>query len=643
MSTEIKTLNFADGFQCNLCKRLFQTQRGRSAHLNHCLKKQKSSSVAALGSSYSGQPESFVIGSNEIEFENTTDNHLSPDANIPKVWGLHTKEDLHQILNATYEEIVLWRRNVFKLPTGGAGKKFIAETTSLINMWNSESMEMKDVALKAVMVMPALLLQKPSFKSKCKQHNECLQRRLNLWKLGDFDGLLKECRAIQSRLQSTWKPRSPEHVSRTFANLMLSGKVNAAMRLLDDTSTSGVLKLSEETLRELKAKHPEAMEADKEILIAGQVPFVDPAMFSIIDESTIARAALHTKGAAGPSGLDADGWRRILVSKNFGTAGTELRSSLAEMARILCTKEPKADSDHQSSIEAYVACRLIPLDKCPGVRPIGIGEVIRRIIGKSIISVIKPDILMSTGSLQLAAGLPSGCEAAAHAMEEIFQEEETDAILLVDASNAFNSLNRQVLLHNIRYLCPPMATYVKNCYGSPSRLFVMGGKEILSQEGTTQGDPMAMPAYTVGIAPLLKMIQVREDDVSTASDEKVKHAAYADDLGGAGVLGYLRTWWNKVVHFGPLLGYYPKASKSWLVVKEDRMDAAREIFADTDINITSEGRAYLGGFVGSKESRENYAKELVKKWCEQLMMLSKIAHAVGTTGSVCSICFWFST
>ena len=126
MSTEIKTLNFADGFQCNL----FQTQRGRSAHLNHCLKKQKSSNVAALGSSCSGQPESFVIVSNEIESENTTDNTSSPEANIPKVWGLHTKEDLHQILNATYEEIVLWRKNVFKLPTGGAGKKFIAETTT---------------------------------------------------------------------------------------------------------------------------------------------------------------------------------------------------------------------------------------------------------------------------------------------------------------------------------------------------------------------------------------------------------------------------------------------------------------------------------------------------------------------------------
>ena len=316
------------------------------------------------------------------------------------------------------------------------------------------------------------------------------------------------------------------------------------------------------------------------------------------------------------------------MSKNFGNAGTDLRSSIAEMARNLCIRETKPVPGHHTSIEAYISCRLIPLDKSPGVRPIGIGEVLRRIIGKSIISVIKPDILISTGSLQLAAGLPSGCEAAAHAMEEIFQEEGTDAILLIDAANAFNSLNRQVLLHNIRYLCPPMATYIRNCYGTPSRLFITGGQEILSSEGTTQGDPFAMPAYTVGIAPLLHMINTEEDDKGNFRDvHTVKHAAYADDLGGAGELEYLRTWWNRVLHFGPLLGYFPNASKSWLVVKEDKVDAAKEIFADTEINITSEGRAYLGSFIGSDDSREKYAKELVEKWCGQLKILSTIAKS----------------
>lgn len=151
-------------------------------------------------------------------------------------------------------------------------------------------------------------------------------------------------------------------------------------------------------------------------------------------------------------------------------------------------------------------------------------------IGKSIISVIKPEILESAGSLQLCAGLPSGCKAAAHAMTTIFEEEGTDALLLVDATNAFNSLNRKVLLHNIRYICPAMSTYIQNCYSSPSRLFVMGGKEILSAEGITQGDPFAMPAYAVGIVPLLPLLKNDVEDRKL----NITQCAYADDLGGAG-------------------------------------------------------------------------------------------------------------
>ena len=95
---------------------------------------------------------------------------------------------------------------------------------------------------------------------------------------------------------------------------------------------------------------------------------------------------------------------------------------------------------HKRYQERLDSCRLVPLDKNPGVRPIGIGEVLRRIIGKSIIRVIKPNILESGGCLQFCTGPPSGCEAAVHAMKDIFEEEETDGLLLVDASNAFNSL-----------------------------------------------------------------------------------------------------------------------------------------------------------------------------------------------------------
>ena len=100
------------------------------------------------------------------------------------------------------------KESLYVLPSGRAGKKYITETTRLIDMWNTEAMEMKDIALKDVMVMPSLLLQKPSFKSKAKQHSECLERCLLLWEAGDFEALVKECRAIQSRLLSSWNQGS---------------------------------------------------------------------------------------------------------------------------------------------------------------------------------------------------------------------------------------------------------------------------------------------------------------------------------------------------------------------------------------------------------------------------------------------------
>ena len=87
--------------------------------------------------------------------------------------------------------------------------------------------------------------------------------------------------------------------------------------------------------------------------------------------------------------------------------------------------------------------RLVALNKCPGVRPVGVGEVSRRIISKAILSTIREDIREVVGSLQMCVGQRSGCETAIHAMNEIYEKDATEGLLLVDASNAFNSLNRK--------------------------------------------------------------------------------------------------------------------------------------------------------------------------------------------------------
>ena len=51
----------------------------------------------------------------------------------------------------------------------------------------------------------------------------------------------------------------------------------------------------------------------------------------------------------------------------------------------------------------------------------------------------------------------------------------TDAVRLIDAENAFNFINHKIMLHNVEFIFPIMATYLINFYATPSRLFIVGG------------------------------------------------------------------------------------------------------------------------------------------------------------------------
>ena len=225
--------------------------------------------------------------------------------------------------------------------------------------------------------------------------------------------------------------------------------------------------------------------------------------------------------AAGSAGLDAR--RRLCTSHK--EASRYLCNSLAAVARRICSSY--VDPTH---IKLLLASRLIALDKNPGVRPIGIGDTARRIITKAVLTIISTDIQEATGCRQLCGGQISGIEAAVHAARSAFESREAEAILLVDASNAFNALNRQVALQNIRHLCPPIATILINSYGNSTELFV-DGEVILSQGGTTQGDPLAMPMYGLATIPIIRKL-----------NGLCKQVWYADDSVAIGTIGQLHNW-----------------------------------------------------------------------------------------------------
>ena len=87
------------------------------------------------------------------------------------------------------------------------------------------------------------------------------------------------------------------------------------------------------------------------------------------------------------------------------------------------------------------------------------------------IITLKADIQDAVEPIQLCASYEGGCEAAAHAMHELFSQPHCDAIIQVDATNAFNSLNRQVALRNVLHLCPSLAKALINSYRSDVNLY----------------------------------------------------------------------------------------------------------------------------------------------------------------------------
>ena len=276
--------------------------------------------------------------------------------------------------------------------------------------------------------------------------------------------LLREGKAIQKSLKTSLSARRGEAKEACkFAQMMMEGRVKAALQHLTE---SGPLRLDEavndgsgRTVRDvLEDKHPDPEPVNADVIVS-ETPgdSFDPIIFDNITPEAVRKSALLTTGSAGPSGVTAMMWRMLCTA--FGQKSNDLCSALAAIARRICTTYV-----NPSGLMAYTACQLVALDKCPGVRPVGVGEVVRRIIGKAIMRVMRQDLQDAVGFIQLCAGQEAGCEVAVHAMRTILDNDDTEAMILVDATNVFNRLNRRVTLVNCEVICPAMSAVLTNTY-----------------------------------------------------------------------------------------------------------------------------------------------------------------------------------
>ena len=76
-------------------------------------------------------------------------------------------------------------------------------------------------------------------------------------------------------------------------------------------------------------------------------------------------------------------------------------------------------------------------------------------------------------------------ESAIHAMRDFFEQDSNDGVLLIDADNAFNRVNRAVALWNVQFTCPAMKHVLINFYRNSTRIFMNGDGTAVTRRNNT--------------------------------------------------------------------------------------------------------------------------------------------------------------
>ena len=159
-------------------------------------------------------------------------------------------------------------------------------------------------------------------------------------------------------------------------------------------------------------------------------------------------------------------------------------------------------------------------------------------------------------------------------------------------------------------------TALYNSYKSQTSLFV-NGRSLQSQEGTNQGDPIAMAMYGIALLPLIELVK----------NPKVTQKWYADDSNVAGSMDDLKVVYDKLTQHGSAFGY--TLTKCNIITKTENVNQAEKLFSNSDLEIV-EGQRVLGSVIGS-ESSHRLNRNLALQNIENMYLSKKSRHFITLT------------
>lgn len=443
-----------------------------------------------------------------------------------------------------------------------------------------------------------------------KTQTDFTMLKLSQWKEGHYSALWNDVLQANSNTPATHQKDSQK--TQTSNNIARATRFVALGRFGDATkalTSEGFATIGSATLETILKKFPMC-----------SLPVVEKddtlSPLTVTESQVLKSLKSFPKG----SGCGSDGLRASHLLATLDTPSTEDRERM--LSKITFFVNFLLAGSLDPKLAQFVnAAPVYPIAKKDGgIRPIVVPEVWRRLVSKVAAAQVAADANAYLSPLQNGVAVKGGVEAIVHSVNRLvnlYGSDSTKCLLKVDFTNAFNLVNRQVFIEQVRQHFPSLAQWVEFCYKADSRM-LLGNSEFLCKGGVHQGDPLGPLLFSLALHKLIL-------EVEREVPQLLLNSWYLDDGTLIGSIPDVQKAWAIIRQKAGQFGLQVNASKSevWWPSRDQNLHNA---FPDIPGSGLGNGTEILGSAIGDNAYVGDFVNKKVQKVGSILSQLKLLEH-----------------